>query len=291
MRGLAAVAVVAAFVTACSTASATSTTGDEQSTSSTGVTIPDDTEHGIVSGVVDGDTVQMTIDEESMEVTLAGVRAPQGDECYAEAAGLALAQLTAGRSVALWGTGTDEDGTPLRYLMIDDDDRLFVNLELVDLGAAAALHGHDFAGDFLRVNASAYASGRGMWGTFVCGHPEDGITPDRPALRIDAVNIPDPETTEPASVEIVNASYTEIAIGGWTMRDAGSPPGYTFPSRVVLTPGDVESVSLGCATDEDSRLAWCIDPDSWAANGTTIIVQDRRGNVIERHVYEASDTP
>ena len=291
MQGLTAAGVVAAFVTACSTASETSTTGDEQSTSSTGVTIPDDTEHGIVSGVVDGDTVQMTIDEESMEVTLAGVRAPQGNECYAEAARLALAQLTAGRSVAVWGTGTDEDGTPLRYLMIDDDDRIFVNLELLDLGAAAALHGHEFAGDFLRVNASAYASGRGMWGTFACGHPEGGITPDRPALRIDTVNIPDPATTEPASVEIVNASYTEIAIGGWAMRDAGSPPGYTFPPRVVLTPGDVASVALGCASDDDSVVAWCVDSDSWVANGTTIIVQDQRGNVIERHVYEVSATP
>ncbi|MFB3098797.1 MAG: lamin tail domain-containing protein [Acidimicrobiia bacterium] len=291
MRGLAAVAVVATFVTACSTALESSTTGDEQSTSSTGVTIPDDTQHGIVSGVVDGDTVQMTINEESMDVALAGVRAPQGEECYAEAARLALAQLTAGRSVAVWGTGTDEDGIPLRYLMIDDDDRIFVNLELVDLGAAAALHGHEFAGDFLRVNAGAYASGRGMWGTFACGHPEGGITPDRPALRIDTVNIPDPATTERASVEIVNASYTEIAIGGWTMRDAGSPPGFTFPPRVVLTPGDVASVALDCAGDDDSGLAWCVDTDSWVANGTTIIVQDQQGNVIERHVYEVSATP
>ena len=291
MRGLAAVAVVAVFATACSTATGTSTTGDEQSTSSTGVTIPDDTEHGIVSGVVDGDTVQMTIDEESMDVTLAGVRAPQGDECYAAAAGLVLAQLTAGRTVAVWGTGSDEDGTPLRYLIIEDDDRLFVNLELVDLGAAAALHGHEFAGDFLRVNERAYASGRGMWGTFVCGHPEGGIAPDRPALRIDAVNIPDPETPEPASVEFVNASYTEIAIGGWTMRDAGSPPGFTFPPRVVLTPGDVASVALSCAGDDDSGLAWCVDADSWPTDGTTIIVQDQQGNVVERHVYEASANP
>ncbi len=289
MSRLVTLAVLFALVGAACTqgeGSGSSTTPGETVRETT--TLPEPTEHGIVSGVVDGDTVQMTIDEESMNVTLAGVRAPHGDECYAEAARLALAQLTAGRSVAVWGTGTEEDGTPLRYLIIEDDDRFFVNLELVDLGAAAALHGHEFAGDFLRVNERAYASGRGMWGTFVCGHPERGIAPDRPALRIDVVNVPDAETTQPASVEVVNASYTEIAIGGWTMRDAGSPPDFTFSPRVVLTPGDVASVALSCADDDDSGLAWCVDTDQWATDGTTIIVQDQQGNVVERHVYQST---
>ncbi|GMQ85668.1 MAG: hypothetical protein BMS9Abin07_1235 [Acidimicrobiia bacterium] len=280
------VVVFALLAAACSgVADNDSSTAPETTVGET-TTLPEPTEQGIVSGVVDGDTVQITIDEESLEVTLAGVRAPQGDECYAEAAGLALAQLTAGRSVAVWGTGTADDGSLLRYLMVEDDDRLFVNLELLDLGAADALQGHEFAGDFLRVNDSAYASGRGMWGTFACGQPEGGISPDRPGLRIDAMNIQDPEATEPASVEVVNDSYTKIAIGGWTMRDAGSPPDFTFPPRVVLAPGDVVSVALSCANDGDSDLAWCVDLARWATDGTTIIVQDRLGNVVERRVFD-----
>jgi len=288
MRGLAAVAVVAVIAAACSTTTETSTTEEGQSTSSTGITVPDNTEHGIVSGVVDGDTVQVMIADESKTVHLAGIRAPQGDECYAPAASLALAEVTAGRSVAIVGDATDAAGEPVRYLILDGDVPVLVNVELVDRGAAAALHGHELAGDFLRVNDRAFASGRGMWGTFVCGHPPAGVAPDRPQLRIAAVNAPATAST-PASVDVVNESYTEVAVGGWGMRDAANASSFTFPSGTVLAAGDVLSVAMTCDSDA-AGLSWCTDEDTWSAGGNTVIMQDKLGNVVDRRVVEIGGT-
>jgi len=289
MRGLAAIAAVAVLATACSTATETSTTGDEQSTSSTGIAIPDNTEHGIVSGVVDGDTVQVMIGDEPTVVHLAGIRAPAGDECYAPAASLAVAEIVAGRSVAVVGDATDTAGEPVRYLIIDGDVPLLVNVELVDRGAASALHGHELAGDFLRVNDQAFASGRGMWGTFVCGHPAQGVAPDRPQLRINAINVPVTGAAGAASVEIVNASYTEVAVGGWTVRDATNKSSFAFPGGTVMAAGDALSVVMSC-DDQATALSWCTDEDMWSAGGNTVIMQDDLGNVVDRRVHEVRVT-
>lgn len=289
MRGLAAIAAVAVLATACSTATETSTTGDEESTSSTGITIPDDTEHGIVSGVVDGDTVQVMIGDEAKVVHLAGIRAPAGDECYAPAASLAVAEIVAGRSVAIVGDAADAAGEPVRYLILDGDVPLLVNVELVDRGAASALHGHELAGDFLRVNDQAFASGRGMWGTFVCGHPAQGVAPDRPQLRIDAINVPVTGAAGAASVEIVNASYTEVAVGRWTLRDAANKSSFAFASGTVMAAGDALSVVMSC-DDQATALSWCTDEDMWSAGGNTVIMQDDLGNVVDRRVHEVAVT-
>lgn len=289
MRGLAATIVLIAVVgAACSNGADTSTSTEAGETSATSITIPDTTERGIVSGVVDGDTVQVMIGEEPKVVHLTGIRAPQGDECYAAEASLAVADVAAGRSVALVGDGTDADGTPLRYLIIDEDVPILVNVELVDRGAAVALHGHELAGDFLRVNDAAYASGRGMWGTFVCGQPPQSVAADRPQLRIEAINVPGAASPEPASIDIVNASYTEVAIGRWTMRDATNASSFTFPGGTVLAAGEALSVMMSC--DNDSP-GWCVHADIWSAGGNTVIMADDLGNVVDRRVHEVVTEP
>jgi endonuclease YncB( thermonuclease family) len=289
MRGLAATVVLVAVAgAACSNGTDTPSTVDEQETTSSSITIPDSTEHGIVSGVVDGDTVQIMVGEEPKVVNLAGIRAPQGDECYAAEASLVVADVVAGRSVALVGDATDAEGTPLRYLIIDEDVPILVNVELVDRGAAVALHGHELAGDFLRVNDAAYASGKGMWGTFVCGHPPQGVAPDRPQLRIEAINIPGAESQDSGSIEIVNASYTEVRISGWTMRDATNASSFTFPGGTVLAAGDNLSVMMSCESDSP---AWCVDADLWSAGGNTVIMTDDLGNVVDRRVHEVVTEP
>ncbi len=280
-RVSAVVALVALFSAACTAGGDTTTTGADPGSSTTGLTVPEDTEYGVVSGIINGDTVQVMINEEPTAVRLLGIRAPQGDECYAEEAGLALAGVAAGRSVAVVGDLTEEDGTPLRYLIIDDDVPLLVNVELVAIGAAAALHGHELAGDFLRVNDRAYASGRGMWGTFVCGHPEQGAA-DRPQLRIDGVRLPG--SGDDAAVDVINASYTEIAVGSWTLRDAAASSIFTFPTGQRIAAGDVLTIPMGC--DDTGGQTWCTDPEMFSGGGSTLLIQDERGNVVERYVVE-----
>ncbi len=293
MRDLVALVVVIGVVlAACSSESSPTTIEvDGADGSSTSITIPEDTEHGIVSDVVNGDTVAVMIGEEPQIIRLAGIRAPQGGECYAAEASLAVSQVAAGRNVAVVGDGIDGDGTPIRYLIIEGDIPVLINVELIGLGAAVALHGHELAGDFLRVNERAYASGKGMWGTFVCGHPEGRVSPDRPQLRIDAVNVPAAGATGETSIDIVNQSYTEVAIDGWTLRDAGNTSSFAFPGPLVLAPGDLVSVAVSCDAEGTGGSAWCVDPDLWSAGGNTLIIQDGFGKVVERFVHEVIEGP
>lgn len=281
------VAACAVVVAACSGADTTSTTAEPPDEgAATTLTVPEDTVQGIVSGVVNGDTVEVTIGEEVETVRLTGIRAPQGSECYAAEASLTLSELAAGRSVALAGDGADGDGIALRYLVIEDEVPLLVNVEMVARGAAVALHGHELEGDFLRVNDAAYASGIGMWGTFVCGHIGESVSPDRPQLRIQQITAPVAGSADPASLELVNASYTSVAIGGWTLRDGAATSSFTFPAETAMAPGDTLTLSLTCS-QQATGLAWCVDGDLWAAGGATFLLQDQLGNVVERKVSEA----
>lgn len=287
MRGLVAlVAAGAILLGGCSGSDGTSTTEpppDEGA--STTLTVPDDTVQGIVSGVVNGDTVEVTIGDEVETVRLAGIRAPQGSECYAGEASLALSELAAGRSVALVGDGADGDGIALRYLVIEDEVPMLVNVEMVARGAAVALHGHELEGDFLRVNDAAYASGLGMWGTFVCGHIGESVSPDRPQLRIQQVSVPPAGSADPASIELVNASYTSVAIGGWTLRDDAATASFTFPLDTVMAAGDAVTLVITCDA-QATGPSWCVEGDLWAAGGVTLLLQDQLGNVVERTVSE-----
>jgi endonuclease YncB( thermonuclease family) len=288
MRGVATFIVAMALIaTACSSGGGATTTTDAESTTSTGVTVPEDTEFGVVSGIISGDTVQVMIGEVPTRVRLLGIRAPQDDECYADEAALITAEVAAGRSVAVVGDQADADGTPLRYLVLDEDVPVLVNVELVARGAAAALHGHELAGDFLRVNARAYASGRGMWGTFVCGQPEEGGAPDRPQLRIADVRPAGPAGA--GSVDIVNASYTAIPIGGWTLRDVAATSTYTFDAGRQISAGETLTITMSC-DEATSGEAWCTAGDLFADGGNTLLIQDERGNVVERYVKEL-ETP
>jgi endonuclease YncB( thermonuclease family) len=280
--------VLAVVAAACNPAAEPSTSSDagRNGSSSTSITVAEDTVVGVVSAIVNGDTVQVIVGSEQITVRLAGVRAPHGEECYAAGAAADLAAIAGGSSVALVGDGEDA-GMPVRYLIIEGDIPMLVNLELVAMGGAAALHGHDLAGDFLRVNDQAYASGKGMWGTFVCGQPDRGA-PDRPQLRIEDVRPPAPP--DPGSLGVINASYSEVALGGWTIRDVAGTPGFVFPSASVIPPGETTTVPVLCAPAVQPGPAVCFDDQMWAVGGT-ILIQDERGNVVDRFVYQPEDTP
>jgi endonuclease YncB( thermonuclease family) len=289
MRALVALVVgCAVVIAACSGAGTASTTeAQPDEGASTTLTVPENTVRGIVSGVVNGETVEVMIDNELQTVRLTGIRAPQGSDCYAQDASLELSDLTAGRNVALVGDGTDGDGTPMRYLVTDDEVPLLVNMEMVAGGAAVALFGHELQGDFLRANDQAWASGRGMWGTFVCGFTGESVSPDRPQLRIQ--EIAGPSGTGNGSVVLVNASYTAVDIGGWTLRDAAAIATFTFPQSMPFAAGDTLTLALTC-DQQSADLVWCVDGDLWAAGGNTLLLQDTRGNVVDRRVHEVPVT-
>ncbi|MEA2023338.1 MAG: lamin tail domain-containing protein [Actinomycetota bacterium] len=269
---------------------------DESAPSTTEVTLPPEEEviRGMVDGVLDGDTIQAVVNGQRIEIRLIGVAAPEGDECYGNESRTALASLVTGQTVVLASDGPDTDsaGRALRYVLIEGDPAVLVNAALVSSGAVVPLHsGHLMEAEFLARGDKAYASGEGMWGTFVCGHPESGVSPDRPQLRIGDVSLASTDANEldltSEWFEIVNQSYTGVDISGWTVRDEAGDHRLEFPSGIALPAGGVLQITTACGTNAGGVLHWCSDSAIWSTGGNSIILQDRLGNVVERKAYAA----
>ena len=263
----------------------------------TGVTLPPEEEviRGTVDGVIDGDTIQAVVDGQRIEIRLIGVSAPEGDECYGNESRTALASLVTGQTVVLASDGPDTDsaGRALRYVLIETDPAVLVNAELISSGAVVAVHsGHLMETDFLARGDRSYASGNGMWGTFVCGHPEGGVSADRPQLRIGAVTLIPTDADESdlsnERFEIVNQSYTSVDISGWTVRDETGTRRLELPSGTAIPAGGVLVVQSDCGPNGSGVLHWCSDLAIWSPSGNTIILQDRLENVVERRSYDVA---
>lgn len=280
----------------------TTTTTEAAAVPTTAVTLPpvEDTETGLVESVTDGDSLQVNINGEVVEVRLIGINAPEGDACYGSDARAELAALVAGRQVLLAAGEEefDDNDRLLRYLLLDgsegdgSEEPVLVNGELVASGAAVALqNGHEHEAAFKGLEDRAYASGKGMWATFVCPPPDGGAAPDRPQLRIGELAYDPPgeddNDLENEWIEIVNESYTTVAMDNWTIRDESASNRYTITAGTSLNPGGTLRIITGCGSDGDGVRYWCSDSAVWSNGGDTVILQDPLGNVVARWVYAA----
>jgi micrococcal nuclease len=300
--------VVAIAATACNTRptpdvfnpTTTSTTllGNEAAATSTPPTLPAPDEHVVASLVsaTDGDTIVVRIDGTQANVRLLGINAPEQDECWGPESTANLGALIDGREILLVSgeEDTDEFGRLLRYVYIDEPDGpIFVNSTMVQLGNAGGLtNGHEHERVFKALEASAFQSGAGMWGTFVCGDAE-GIVADRPVIRVADVQHdpdgPDNESLDEETVTIVNEGYGRVAISGWVLRDESSRNRMTFPNGTVLAPGDSITVVTGCTGGPSDAIHWCNDGAVWSNQGDTVIVTDTLGNAVIWYWYDGSE--
>lgn len=269
----------------------------ESPSSTTGVTLPpaEEVVRGIVDGVIDGDTIQAVVNGQRIEIRLIGINAPDGNECYGDESRTALASLVTGQTVVLASDGLDTDsaGRARRYVLIEGDPAVLVNAALVSSGAVVPLHdGHLMEADFLLRGDQAYASGNGMWGTFVCGHPNGGVSPDRPQLRIGDLSFAPIDADEldltAEWFQIVNQSYTSVDVSGWTVRDETGRHRLELPSGTAIAAGGILQITTACGTNTGGLLHWCSDSAIWSTGGNTIILQDQLGNVVERRSYNVT---
>lgn len=98
----------------------------------------------MVTKVIDGDTIEVSIDGETKRVRYIGIDTPEignsgrSDECYANEATKRNQELVSGKLVQLEKdiSETDKYGRLLRYVYVDD---VLVNLRLVEEGYADVL--------------------------------------------------------------------------------------------------------------------------------------------------------
>ena len=134
-----------------------------------------------VERVVDGDTIIAGIGDRSESVRLIGIDTPESVararpvECYSKEATLHLQELLPqGTPIALLRDVEARDVYDrLLGYVVRSGDGLFVNLEMVAHGYAAALNfpPNDYYADaFARAESEAMAAGLGLWNQ--CGGPD-----------------------------------------------------------------------------------------------------------------------
>lgn len=122
---------------------------------------------------VDGDTIEVDVGGVKEKVRYIGMNAPESVdprramECFGKESAAVNVALVGGRMVTLVRDVSDRDKYDrlLRYVYVGD---IFVNLELVRLGyAAAATYPPDIAhvNEFRAAERAAREAGRGLWNT------------------------------------------------------------------------------------------------------------------------------
>jgi micrococcal nuclease len=141
---------------------------------------------GVVTHIVDGDTIDVRVGGTEERVRLIGVDTPETVapdrpvQCYgAEASAFVSSLIPEGTAVRLArdAVARDRYGRLLAYVYRAEDD-LLVNLALVENGYADAVtYGDNEAlyPQLVAAEAEARAGGRGLWG--VCGGPDVDIGP------------------------------------------------------------------------------------------------------------------
>lgn len=276
-----------------STTSTTTIPLGESATTTTPTLPPvEDREVGVVLAVTDGDTLSMLVDGRDVVVRLDGINAPELDECWGpEASALLSSRLTDQQLVLVAGeTDTDQFGRLLRYAYLETDKGAeFINATLVaDGNAVAVQNGGPYQTELKAMEARAYQSGKGMWGTIVCGDAE-AIRADRPVVRVGEIQYdppgPDDDALDQEWVTFVNEGYGRVSFSGWTLRDESSSNRLTFPKNTVLAPGDSITVVTGCSGGPADSIKWCSDTPVWSNGGDTVIVSDTIGNAVIWYTY------
>lgn len=235
---------------------------------------------GVVSRVFDGDTIEVRTADGELTVRLLAVNAPETGECYADLSLAHLVETLEGNPVSLESDGLDQFGRTLAHVFVGD---LNVNLEIVAKGFAMAstpdegdLHGDEI----LAAEQNAYEERLGLWGPTACGTP--GPLPDV-MIDVDSSSPnpagPDDENLASEMITLVNMGTTGVDLSGWILRDESSRNRYTFPSGVVIEPG--ERVSITSADPSWSRG----DGAVWNNDGDMAIVQDPLGTTVDRWRY------
>lgn len=132
---------------------------------------------GLVTKVVDGDTIEVLIDGQAYRVRYIGIDSPEPSNNdpesarWGELASKKNSELVEGQIVTLVQDISDEDryGRLLRYVFVGDEDGLFVNKEMVSSGYAKA---RDYTPDlacshiFRETEIAAREEKIGLWALF-----------------------------------------------------------------------------------------------------------------------------
>ncbi len=230
--------------------------------------------------VLDGDTFEVALDGELVEVRLLGINTPERDECLGPQARTEAIEIVEGARISITGNEYDQFGRLLAYVFADD---VLVNAELVESGLALAQSNeHPRMAEFKDLEERAHDAGKGLWKREACPPAADAnvvIT----ELKADAPG-PDNENPNGEFVVVENLGDSTVDLAGWTIRDESSRHRYTF-GPFSLAAGERVTVYSGSGEDSNRDLYWAADDPVWSNGGDTAYLLDPSGNYRSRRAH------
>jgi micrococcal nuclease len=229
-----------------------------------------------VTSVSDGDSLRVDLDGRTVEIRLAGVNAPEFDECHAAPATDRLRRLVA-EQVSLDVISTDQYGRSVGYLWIDSE---FVNGSLVEDGHVIAM---STPGEWTAALVSAEESARqqaiGLWSPDACGERIDldleleMTQPDPPG--------PDNDVLDEEIVTIYNRGGEPADLTGFILRDESTANRLRLPEGTVIPAGGALAIPSGCG----APIGWCSSTAIWNNSGDSALLLGPRGTVVAHVRY------
>ncbi|OGO64455.1 MAG: hypothetical protein A2Z45_02900 [Chloroflexi bacterium RBG_19FT_COMBO_55_16] len=251
-----------------------------------------DFEIGLVTEVVDGDTIEVSIDGRNYAVRYIGIDTPErGDPGGAEAKAK-NSELVSGEVVTLGRdvSQTDRFDRLLRYVYLSDNT--FVNAELVRSGHARAVaYQPDVkCQDLLeQIQREAKLSGLGLW-----AQPTATIMPPAGVIAIQVgvdpacsqFNAPgdDNNNKNEEYVCFTNQGTQPVILTAWTVKDSYGWS-FTFP-EFSLDVGASVKVRTGCGTNTQGDLYWCRSETAiWNNGGDCVYLINGVGEKVSEYCY------
>jgi len=242
--------------------------------------------------VIDGDSIEVLLNEKSYRVRYIGIDSPEIGMPNSEEATEANRRLVEGQILELERdiSNTDQYGRLLRYVYLSDGT--LVNAQLVALGYVVAVaYPPDIKYQelFEAKQQEAQENELGSWAapiataTLVSTEYTAMVLIDSSCSQFNAPGN-DNENKNEEFVCIGNQGLGQVELSGWSVNDEYGWT-YQFPN-FFLEPGSRVVIKTGCGSDTQQDLYWCKDETAvWNNDGDCVYLRNPAGEVIADYCY------
>ena len=245
-----------------------------------------------VNRVIDGDSIEVIIDNQLFQVRYIGIDAPETGMPHYKEATEANKNLVEGKIVEMESdiSNTDRYDRLLRYVYLPGE--IFVNAKLVSLGLASAnpYPPDTKYQDLLDAEQqTAKTAGLGMWSQVLVPIPDENLNQEIQILvdpGCSQFNAPgnDNDNKNGEYVCIVNESNRMVELGGWSIHDEY---GWTYQIPPInFEANSIIQIYTGCGENSNEALYWCKDETAvWNNDGDCVYIIDADGSEKNKYCY------